>query len=295
MIDFSNDVMLIHRSVILQLHKIMAYSLAILSEYSKDVNDNLKLNDTKILVSVTGACDELLQVFHRFDEGIGVEGKWQGGTVTGICRGWGTSKFVSLESIYQISDKVINSASENVEDCLLGLVNDLNSEPEEFVVPDKPCNVTLAGVVLKVGEVDDIIDDIKRKFTCLVESFRCQIKSENCQQPLVVDYCYTSVATLSMAGTSSSMLPYNPIFPGEVVYSPTFGFEWKFPISLPPKETRLRTNAYFLSDLLLGNSDLLSGNDDTTAERFIIDVFEEFMGCAVSSSSLSRVILSDVF
>ena len=37
-------------------------------------------------------CDQLLQQFHRFDEELSVEGKWQGGTVTGVCRGWGTSK-----------------------------------------------------------------------------------------------------------------------------------------------------------------------------------------------------------
>jgi hypothetical protein len=40
-------------------------------------------------------CDELLQMFHRFDEGLSVSsvaGKWQGGTMTGVCKGWGTSK-----------------------------------------------------------------------------------------------------------------------------------------------------------------------------------------------------------
>jgi len=39
-----------------------------------------------------GKCDELLQQFHRFDEGIGIEGKWSGGSVTGVCRGWGSTK-----------------------------------------------------------------------------------------------------------------------------------------------------------------------------------------------------------
>ena len=37
-------------------------------------------------------CDLLLQQFHRFDEELSVQGKWQGGSVTGVCRGWGTSK-----------------------------------------------------------------------------------------------------------------------------------------------------------------------------------------------------------
>lgn len=38
------------------------------------------------------ACDKLLQQFHRFDEGIGLDGKWAGGSVTGVCRGWGSTK-----------------------------------------------------------------------------------------------------------------------------------------------------------------------------------------------------------
>ena len=37
-------------------------------------------------------CDMLLQQFHRNDEELSVNGKWQGGSVTGVCRGWGTSK-----------------------------------------------------------------------------------------------------------------------------------------------------------------------------------------------------------
>ena len=37
-------------------------------------------------------CDQLLQQFHRFDEELSVQGKWQGGSVTGVCKGWGTDK-----------------------------------------------------------------------------------------------------------------------------------------------------------------------------------------------------------
>jgi len=39
-----------------------------------------------------GLCDQLLQQFHRFDEEISIQGKWQGGSMTGVCRGWGTNK-----------------------------------------------------------------------------------------------------------------------------------------------------------------------------------------------------------
>lgn len=40
----------------------------------------------------TDLCSQLLQHFHRFDEELGLRGKWQGGDVTGVCRGWGTNK-----------------------------------------------------------------------------------------------------------------------------------------------------------------------------------------------------------
>ena len=41
-------------------------------------------------------CDELLQQFHRVDEELSIQGKWQGGSVTGVCRGWGTNKVRSI-------------------------------------------------------------------------------------------------------------------------------------------------------------------------------------------------------
>jgi len=49
-----------------------------------------------------GKCDDLLSEFHRFDEEIGVDGKWAGGSVTAVCRGWGTTKYVSLESMFRV-------------------------------------------------------------------------------------------------------------------------------------------------------------------------------------------------
>ena len=59
-------------------------------------------------------CDQLLQQFHRFDEELSVQGKWQGGSVTGVCRGWGTSKvrphrktvYFSLGRLGKIMDEV---------------------------------------------------------------------------------------------------------------------------------------------------------------------------------------------
>ncbi len=51
--------------------------------------------DTFEFVSNFDLCDQLLQQFHRFDEELSLQGKWQGGSVTGVCRGWGTSKVCS--------------------------------------------------------------------------------------------------------------------------------------------------------------------------------------------------------
>ena len=45
-------------------------------------------------------CDQLLQHFHRNDEELSIQGKWQGGTVTGVCRGWGTSKVRSTVLVW---------------------------------------------------------------------------------------------------------------------------------------------------------------------------------------------------
>jgi hypothetical protein len=42
--------------------------------------------------STDNLCDQLLQQFHRVDEELSIQGKWQGGSVTGVCRGWGTNK-----------------------------------------------------------------------------------------------------------------------------------------------------------------------------------------------------------
>lgn len=47
-----------------------------------------------------GKCDELLQQFHRVDEGIGLDGKWAGGSVTGVCRGWGSTKVRTKSCLY---------------------------------------------------------------------------------------------------------------------------------------------------------------------------------------------------
>jgi hypothetical protein len=44
-----------------------------------------------------------MQQFHRFDEELSVQGKWQGGTVTGVCKGWGTSKVSIMTANHAIA------------------------------------------------------------------------------------------------------------------------------------------------------------------------------------------------
>ena len=73
-----------------QLNEIKRLSGEISGRYTND-----QLTDPTIL-DEGGACDRLLQEFYRFDEGLSVRGKWQGGSVTGVCRGWGTNRVRAL-------------------------------------------------------------------------------------------------------------------------------------------------------------------------------------------------------
>eukprot|EP00979_Chaetoceros_neogracilis_P006713 scaffold1372_cov289-Chaetoceros_neogracile.AAC.17 len=83
-----------------------------------EINMRLKLHRIKDLSAdllgptpVYDECDKLLQQFHRFDEGLGTfDGIWQGGSVTSVCRGQGTSKFLSLQSIAQIMISLYKNA-----------------------------------------------------------------------------------------------------------------------------------------------------------------------------------------
>jgi hypothetical protein len=59
-------------------------------------------NSTGNKINVGGDCDQLLQQFHRFDEELSVQGKWQGGTVTGVCKGWGTNKVCIMTADHAI-------------------------------------------------------------------------------------------------------------------------------------------------------------------------------------------------
>ena len=59
----------------------------------KTLTDSLRrLNFTDTDISWVGQCDDLLKEFHKFNEGASESGRWQGGTVTQVCKGWSTSK-----------------------------------------------------------------------------------------------------------------------------------------------------------------------------------------------------------
>ncbi len=65
------------------------YSYRIGDATGKQVFEFLSVNPGNL-------CDQLLQQFHRVDEELSIQGKWQGGSVTGVCRGWGTNKVRSI-------------------------------------------------------------------------------------------------------------------------------------------------------------------------------------------------------
>jgi hypothetical protein len=68
-----------------------------------------------LLGSSSSLCGELLQQFHRVDEELSIQGKWQGGSVTGVCRGWGTSKVRSIVHRFgQMSDGSLNEMCSHV-------------------------------------------------------------------------------------------------------------------------------------------------------------------------------------
>ena len=76
-----------------QLKNTKSLSNGILSNYM-----NGKLMKESFILRDENKCDQLLQEFHRFDEDLSVVGKWQGGSVTGVCRGWGTNKVRAVMS-----------------------------------------------------------------------------------------------------------------------------------------------------------------------------------------------------
>ena len=59
-------------------------------------------------------CDELLQEFHKFDEGLGLDGKWGGGSVTAVCRNWGNHKVRSSVFLFYLCKNVAKVPNHNL-------------------------------------------------------------------------------------------------------------------------------------------------------------------------------------
>ncbi|KAL3784268.1 hypothetical protein ACHAW5_005992, partial [Stephanodiscus triporus] len=149
-------------------------------------------------------CDQLLQKFHRFDEGLSLAGKWQGGTVTGVCRGWGSSKFLSLQAMYQITKKAL-SPDAQIENCVRGILDDFNLDPENFKAllpqprnetnattnvttiitdPWEPCksemeSIEVDSVAISNSDRDVLVANIKDRFKCLYYSYRNKVLGES--------------------------------------------------------------------------------------------------------------------
>lgn len=216
--------------------------------------------------------------------------------MTGVCRGWGTSKFLSLESIYHISDAVLN-VRERVEDCLENLVEKFNSELENFTVPESPCNDTLTDPATgnDIGffggvTVEAIVADIKTKFECLHYSYLQKVGLD-CAAYSCAKSCFVP-----------RLLPFQPVFaakdrfprlPGTSTFfffsfiNVNMFYDYEVPAILPSREDRLKnpsqsSDAY--GSLLFDRSPF----EELTAESFLIAVFNEYMGCAVSTSWICK-------
>ena len=114
-----------------------------------------------------------------------------------------------------------------------------------------------------------MVEDIRKKFQCLYYSFLDKTLGETCDSDCD-DACAGQL--------------FNSVF----VAKDKFGggsfdnFNYEIPAVLPSREDRLKR---LLSSASYGRFLLDSASlKDLTAESFIIEVFNEYIGCAVSSS-----------
>ncbi|KAL3768372.1 hypothetical protein ACHAW5_005210 [Stephanodiscus triporus] len=260
-------------------------------------------------IQIGNKCDQLLQQFHRFDEGLSLAGKWAGGTVTGVCRGWGTSKFLSLQSIHQIIKKAL-SPDAQIENCVRGILDDFNEDPANFkntiTDPWEPCKSELGTIkvnsrAISTADCDALVANIKDRFKCLYYSYRNKILGES-SAAMAEDlsklievgddssFC-GSICTqeydnpyfgINICVNSDSKFPNKPLFEpvnedtikGGSGREPFFEpfFQYKYPAKLPSQVDRFKKGWVFDFDVFLSL--------DSTAENLVIAVFDEFSGCA---------------
>jgi len=72
----------------------------------------------KEFVSGGSFCDQLLQQFHQVDKEIGIRGKWQGGSVTGVCKGWDyDGEMINIPSVFDHVRNIMNQRSPEISQC----------------------------------------------------------------------------------------------------------------------------------------------------------------------------------
>ena len=224
-----------------------------MEKFFNETDDGFAINaadKATLLGNGKDSCIGLLKEFHRFDEEISVKGKWQGGTVTGVCRGWGSTRFMSLESIYQISDRALHNTKDGVEKCVQDLLDDFKQQKEHFKIPDKPCLENLKLVQLgpsfksldeKDGDVygprglrggsedwDELDDNaltgtvsiIKKQFDCILYSY-LRAKSHHATQFAGKNPCYVSQGNktlLDLAFFVEDSIPLETADPKEYLF-----------------------------------------------------------------------------
>ena len=186
---------------------------------------------------------------------------------------------MTLESIYLISDTVLN-VKERVEDCIEGIVKTFNRELVNFTIPEYPCNEALINTTF-IGDdlkASNIVEDIKKKFECLYYSYLEKQLNRKCG------------SDDSDCNAACNGMLFTPVFLAKDKYGGklNFGtftfdlgtFNYEIPVVLPSREDRLKSSSSSYGKFLLDSAPL----KDMVAETFIIEVFNEYIGCAVSSS-----------
>ncbi|KAL3786294.1 hypothetical protein ACHAW5_001907 [Stephanodiscus triporus] len=267
--------------------------LTIITSLSGEILNNINISN---VIGPGDKCDQLLQQFHRFDEGLSLAGKWAGGSVTGVCRGWGTSKFMTLQAMYQITKKAL-SPDAQIENCVRGIMDDFNQDPANFKATlPKPRNVTNATTnktttitdpwepcksqvdltfenVLKQAIIDKTVANIKKRFKCLYYSYRNKVFGEDLD----------AIKELEAGEERNPCLGFfdKPLFETateDEIKGGGFGlaafFDYKFfPAKLPSRDDRFKKGWLF-------DYDIFQEFDSAEAGDLVIAVFDEFSGCA---------------
>lgn len=212
------------------------------------------------------------------------------------------------------------SSDAQLEICINNILNDFNKDIDEFARTYRenkfPCAAEVKAIRVNVNEeslpsdvINDALNNIMDSFTCLYYSYRMTVMKETWDTLTLLDEHHKSVFSMKKIcniiclsknpncykWAASYLGPFEsdddderkrgqlPSVTSLGNFSPedgTFPF-YKFPAVLLSRETRLKFGSLFLFDVLL--------LDDIRSEMLIVDIFDEFMGCAVSSK-LSNLI-----